>query len=282
MGSETTPSAARDPNEELHGTGATRTATVRSYSETGRTTQQRAHTRVTMCWAWLRPGGAAWSETPRYPPPPTLGAVASATSATLAPGCLRRATGTPASIASGALDRMPRSWSEREPITFAFGTLIVALLLVDTAAAAAKPLLGAGRRDGLLPDVLSALGAAFVPYWCVVAAGQNLPIRVRCLNLLFSPAACARVFAAAWCAAFSVAAALFPLGPAGRWAALLFAPFLVVLWALFELLRAATFAAAAFLACLSVLRLASEDDGSWFEWVPARPVPRARVRAELV
>ena len=247
-----------------------------------------------VCWAWIRPGGAAWSETPRHPPPPNLGAVASAMSAIVAPGCwtqlreylaipaLQRAANTPAALASGALQRMPRSWANREPISFAFGTCVASLLVVDVAAAAAKPLIGAGRLDGLLPDVLGALVATYVPYWCVVAAGQNLPIRVRCFRLLISPAACARVFAAAWCAAFSVAAALFPLGPAGRWAALLFAPLLVLMWVLFELVRATAFAAAAALACLSVLRLAADDDGAWFEWTPAPAAPRSRVRAELV
>ena len=43
---------------------------------------------------------------------------------------------------------------------------------------------------------------------------------------------------------------------------------LIFAWALFALLRAAVFATAAGLAWLTVLHLAEEDDGAWFELAP--------------
>ncbi|KAL1526937.1 hypothetical protein AB1Y20_015628 [Prymnesium parvum] len=215
---------------------------------------------VGACWAWLRPGGAWWTETelPPHPPPQSVRALAASMGAALAPACCLQRGGAAGRLLVRALSRLPDEWAEREPVEFAVGVLMALLLVLDVGPVLAHAALGLTPLAALLPQLVAAFLFSWLPYWCVVTAEQQLPVRVSCCGAVrVSPAAWTRVFAASWCGAFTVQAALLRLLPAAALA--------VVLSAAYQLLRAAVLAVSTMLACIGVTMLAAHDEDAWFE-----------------
>lgn len=242
-------------------------------------------------WAWFRPGGAAWSElTPQHPPPRKLAAVVDVISSSLQTNCWSARRGEPdllypwaqgmgrvlqersllkklastmarpfrgCAICTPLILRLPRGWAEQEPIEFAFGILMGLLLVIDVGHALIRTILGFGLA-ALLPSVIFAYVTVWLPYWCMVAVGIHLPVRMQCFGiLLLSPMACARALAALWCGALAFMAAMFNNTVSGA--------VFVVLAAILQVIRAVILATAAMLAWASVVRLAGNDSGAWFE-----------------